>query len=184
MLQNRHTKKPAFSLIELIVLISVVALAFVGVMSLLNKTLQLQGMIKGNLVARALANEGIDLVAAIRNRNVTAGQPFYTNLDQTADPQSYFLAVDKLDITTYNPAGSLSSDHRSWMNTASLITRFYFDATNYYTHDSTKTPTNYYRFIKVDYNGEFIDVISTVTWKNRDKTFYYNAVRRLYDTAP
>lgn|GEM_PF-4760362 len=184
--------RASFSLIELIVLVSVVALAFVGVMGILNRTLQLEGMLKGNLVARALASEGVELVAAIRDRNEAVGSEFNryiagmsvtpTILTNVTDLMQ--SRVDKMYVQSYDPA---SSEGTSWIDTNPPLDftdnfyRLYFDPTNYYTHNSAGTATDYYRIIIANKTDTYLDVDSLVIWKHRGKTFYYIAERRLYD---
>jgi prepilin-type N-terminal cleavage/methylation domain-containing protein len=58
-----------FSLVEIIVVTSIITLSFMGVMSLVRRTISLRSINEDSLVASQLAAEGIELVKNMRNDN-------------------------------------------------------------------------------------------------------------------
>jgi len=84
---EKKTKKQnnlGFSLVEIIVVTSIVTLAFMGVMSLVRRTISLRSINHDSLVATQLAAEGIELVKNVRNENWLAQRDdmnfFYLNV--------------------------------------------------------------------------------------------------------
>ncbi|MFH0840497.1 MAG: hypothetical protein V1865_00720 [bacterium] len=58
-----------FSLVEIIIVTAIVTLSFMGIMSLVRRTIMLRSINQDNLIAGQLAAEGIELVKNVRNEN-------------------------------------------------------------------------------------------------------------------
>ncbi len=179
-LLTQKNNRPSFSLLEVILLIALVSVAFLGVSSLLRQTLQLEGLIKNDFIGNALADEGIALVEAMRNDNIVANSllPF-KDIANAPGPQVYFK-VDK-SLIKASPRinmGLLGADF------VTENSRLNFHAVNYYNHAAvdpvTNTATNFYRMIiatpytsPVNPAKQMIRVTSVVTLKYRGKTYTY-----------
>jgi hypothetical protein len=191
-LTSQHHLKPAFSLVEILLLVALVGLAFMGVSGLLRQTIQLEGLVKADFIANALADEGLGLVKAMRSDNIAAGlDPFqdiavtgpgplatrYFRIDRTKKnfmtiPPTYLrdnLGMTLADSTPTNPSARLN-----------------FDGGEYYSHDAG-TPSDFYRVITatpVRYGLPprfMVELSSTVTLVYRGKTYTYYRHTRLND---
>lgn len=140
--------QPSFSILEIILLIALVSIAFLGVSGLLRQTLQLEGLAKNDFIGNALADEGIELVRAMRNDNVTSSIPAFTDIAMTGNSSTQYFKIDK-NIKNFVSPGARLAGART-LSTASFIAadaRLYFDPLNYYSHTVGASPTNFYRVI-------------------------------------
>lgn len=69
-----------FSLIEVIVAVAIIALVSVAVMSVISSSLSSLGRIKNDLIAANLAQEGLEIVRSIRDRDWHLGNAFGSSL--------------------------------------------------------------------------------------------------------
>lgn len=185
---------PAFSLIEILLLIALVSISFMGVSSLLRQTVQLEGLAKADFIANSLADEGIALVKAMRSDNIAKGVNVFQNIADTP-PMPFPLTTRyfKIDKTLKN----FTVLFPFWTRNAAAMTlassdpvnplaRLNFDSTNYYSYNSG-TPTEFYRVISatpIRYglpNRFMVDVSSVVTLVYRGKTYTYYRYTRLND---
>jgi len=200
MLKREKNNLPSFSLLEILLLIALVGIAFVGVSNLLRQTLQLEGLAKNDFIANALADEGLALVKAMRLDNINytgVGAPLdvWQNIAVTTTPPAlgpHYFVVDN-DLKTINPttgnrpypANDLPGAYR-----LDPAARLYFHDTipafKYYSHTDNAFPTNFYRIviaIPEPYGiPERFRVNVIVTLLYRGKTYTYNRTEILRDT--
>ena len=86
-----------FALVEIMVVVSVIMVGFIGVLLLLEQTIKLRGWNENYLVASELAGEGIELTRMMRNRNWLSGDVFDSGINAINSPffgESNSLAND------------------------------------------------------------------------------------------
>jgi type II secretory pathway pseudopilin PulG len=172
---GRHgAARPAFTMVEIIVVLMVVSVGLVGILALIVQNIQSQSYNKNNLIANHLAQEGIELIRKVRDSNWKAGQPFYTNLAAAASygvTNQYYMDYRDAAPHTHNVA-----------TPAELILKQ--DANGWYFHDinSSATSTIFSRLITtqlVDANS--LQVNAVVTWSDHNRNFSYALQTLLYD---
>jgi len=88
---------PAFSLIEIIVVTSVVSVSFIAVLGLIKRAITLYYSNQNQLMATVIAQDGIELARFIRDENWTTGKHFYENLADESSPSDGRRAIIALD---------------------------------------------------------------------------------------
>jgi len=158
----RHNRK-AFSLIEVITVLFVISLGLVGVLSLIIQNVQSQSFNKSNIIAYQLAQEGLELVRKTRDTNWKEG----VDWDIGLTPGNYYMS--------YNDALPISTDSDPAI--------LYVDSNNFYTHEPVgNTASTFSRLITINANtADSMQVVSTITWHEREKTFNYILDTMLYD---
>ena len=76
----KQIQTKAFSLIEIIVVTSMITLAFMGVMALVQRSIRLYHTNQQALIAATIAQDGVELARYVRDDNWLKGYPFYQNL--------------------------------------------------------------------------------------------------------
>jgi|GEM_PF-2198694 len=202
MLRKHKNNIPSFSLLEILLLIALVGIAFVGVSNLLRQTLQLEGLAKNDFIANALADEGLALVKAMRLDNINY-DAFGAPLDVWQDiavtstfpiMNPHYFVVDN-DLKNLNPVAGTRPYPANDLPGAYRLdpaARLYFHDTvpafKYYSHTDNAFPTNFYRMviaIPEPYGGPTrfrvrVNVIVTLLY--RGKTYTYNRTEILRDT--
>lgn len=187
-----HSQPRAFSLVEILLLISLVSIAFMGISGLLRQTVQLEGLAKADFIANALADEGIALVKAMRSDNIASGLDVFQDIASTGPGplSTRYLRVDRnlKSFITLPPlyqrdSVSMTLSDGSATNPSA---RLNFDNAKYYSY-SSGTPSDFYRVISatpVRYGSPpryFVELSSTVTLVYRGKTYTYYRHTRLND---
>lgn len=156
------------SLIEVIVVMTIITVSLIGVLSLVIQNIKAQYINKNVLIASGLAGEGLELIRNGRDLNwLTQGNAWKQGLvgdgDYTIDyggPASINLAVDSVD-----EAGA----------------RLYVDGDGFYVHTATAAATNFYRLITAADQGDYLDIKCTVRWKEGTQNHDYTAETHLYN---
>jgi len=193
--------RASFSLIEIVVLISIIGLSFVGVSSLLRRTLQLEGLMKGDLVARGLAQECLELAEAMITQNISNGADFNRDLAFSSNlpggacspnnqAQTNYIKVDRSLMAFNNTPPNCARDIQLGSSDPGLAaesTRLKFDTTNYYNH-SSGTATNYFRYVKATHGtsaalNAYLELSCYVTWQHRGRNYTYKNYRRIFDRS-
>ena len=170
-------KKLGFSLVEIVVALSLLAVSLVAIISVINKVLQVEHVTENDFVAKGLLVEGIELAEAKRNANVAALSAFYTGLmsGSPAEGTEYKMRIDYL-----NNMDSVSALTDS-------LCQLKYDSSNFYQHTSGAN-SKFYRMLKNTYhilNGrDWIDVESQVYWVDRGKGATQKLSFKLYNTTP
>jgi prepilin-type N-terminal cleavage/methylation domain-containing protein len=167
--RRRFGGRPAFTLVEVIVVLFIVSMGLVGILSLIVQNIQSQSYDTNNLIANHLAQEGIELVRKVRDSNWRASQTFNTNL-ATAVGQTYQYYMDYRDATpqihSAAPDLVLKQDTNG----------FYLDA------NRTGTSTVFSRLITAQLlDAKSLQVTCTVSWSDHKHSFSYVLQTLLYD---
>jgi len=151
------------SLIEVIAAIMIIAIGMVGVLSLVIQNVQAQYIDKNVLIASGLAQEGLELVRNLRDKNwlVTPARAWDYNLS----------------------ARNYKVDYSAGLAAVNNITeaRLYLDSNGFYTTVVTATPTNFYRLIEIINNSDYLDVKCLIRWAAGDKNHDYTVETYLYN---
>lgn len=167
------TQKKGYSLIEVLVAISILLLSIVGPMTIAVKGLQASLHASEKATAIFLAQEGIEAfisarndaaIAAVRSGDLTVSWDWVGNIDA-----SCFTAVGcNLDFRNANPLGTI----QSCSNIESC--RLFYDATDirarYSLNSTGAIASPYIRTIVLSYdntpNNRGIQIKSTVSWNS------------------
>lgn len=161
---KKLTNTKGFTLIEVITVLFVVSLGLVGVLTLIVQNIQSQRFNHQNIIAYQLAQEGIELVREVRDSNWLTG----ANWDENLAAGTYYMDYsDSVPVTTNGGPQVL-----------------YLNADNLYTHASSTAvaTSSFNRLITlVDHSTSSKQVISKVTWSDKNKSFSYVLDTLLYD---
>jgi type II secretory pathway pseudopilin PulG len=162
--------RAGFTMIEAVISIGIIMVAIVGILILLHQSFRSVSIAENRMIAAQLAQEGIEVIVAIRDSNWAAGQPWRTNLPatvgtinynsttitQTSNPTDWCLSiVGGLYRHTVPPCNTLFSRHVELVDQNESI---------------NGTPTDY------------LEVRSIVEWQDKDGIARsINIVDHLYD---
>ena len=164
--------KNGFSLIDVVMAVSVITVGLIGVMSLIVQNVQASRVNKDFLVASMLAQEGIELVRNIRDTNwlkmgTDWDDGFY---DGTGNPYTFIIDKDGLLDDTVN-----------LIDNAVLLLD---DANNFYAHSGDRN-TNFKRLITIEQptvNPDYLIIKALVQWESSiGSTREYEVVSYLYN---
>src|SRR5258708_4561569 len=86
-------------LIEAIVALAILMMAFMGILVLLNTALQLNKTISNNYIGTYLAEEGVEIVKNIIDKNVVQGSPWDTGFPGVGGgAQNYEMQYDDTQL--------------------------------------------------------------------------------------
>ena len=149
LLDSRHLA--GFTILEVVVALGIVTMGLLGVSSLVIQNLQVQSINKNYLVASMLAQEGLELVRNVRDKNwltsandwkLGAGAGTDTDIVQSVNNNNYIIDYDAIIDGNVNDIDD---------NGAKL----YLDGNNLYNH-GVGTQTQFSRLIRVIDNTEYI----------------------------
>lgn len=170
-------KIPAFSLVEIMVIISIVLVGMLGVLSLLLQNMQAQTINRSRFVAYQLAQEGIEVVRATRDLYSVNG---YNHAFLEEFPYGgYIFSYDNGEFPQLE---AYNGDQRS-KNVCLDANNFY---NSYHFCPNLDVPnTIFKRILKLeeadDGTNSYIRVISTVNWTEQNKNYIYTLETHLYD---
>lgn len=161
----QKTIESGFSLLEIVVTISLLAVSLVAIITVATKMLQVEHITENDFIAKGLLVEVLELAEAKRNANVAADQPFYFGLaTSTANGSTFSFTLDY--------TGATSTSDALPNNNAQLK----YDDTNFYQH-TTGTATKFYRRIvstlklkdeaSTRRNNSFLEIEAQVYWADR-----------------
>jgi len=158
-----HKNKPAFTLVEVVAVLFVIAVGLIGVLSLIVQNIQSQNINKNSITAYQLAQEGLELVRNVRDDNWLASEAWNRNLN----PGFYFM-----DYRHNFPLPQFSSEDAA----------LYQNTEGFFIHEPGEAPTVFRRVIEIqNINADSIRVFSRVSWTDRDRGFSYELETLLYD---
>lgn len=164
---NLREAKPAFSLVEILIVLFIISLGLVGILSLIVQSIKSQDYNKNNLVAYQLSQEGVELVRRNRDSNWLSGYDFNFNLAE-ATGQVYNYCFD------YNDTIPTASSEACVLR---------LDANGFYVHELIGLSSGFSRLISVELleGGVTLKVNSIVSWQGREGKSEYNTEALLYD---
>ncbi|MFZ4648220.1 MAG: type IV pilus modification PilV family protein [Patescibacteria group bacterium] len=166
-----HPKKPAFSLIEIMVIISIVLVGMLGVMSLLLQNLKAQSINKNRFVAYQMAQEGIETVRLARDTYAVNAEVFLLAYPYGEYSYSYQTALTPMtaddQMAVCIDADGFYNDYLSCENAASKSTIFRRKLILSHGVD--------------DGGNQFLTVKSEVYWMEKEKEDSYTLETQLYD---
>ena len=156
--------RPGFTLIEIITVIFVIAIALIGVMNLVVQNIASQSYNKNNLIAYQLAQEGVELIRKTRDSNWVQGADWRTNL---ADGVYYRDYRDSAPHSYLPATGNLRRDTAG----------FYYNDPN-----QSGTDTGFFRVIGLSTkDAQSFYVIVRVGWTDHSRIFNYELETTLYN---
>lgn len=196
-MRTRHTAQQGYSLVETLVAISILLIALVGPITISAKSLQSAYYAQEQVSAQFLAQEGIELIKAIRNdayiEAIAAGD-LSGAWDWTTDTRlsSCFAGSGCNIVLSSIVAGSpliTIADIQSCSSVANC--RLHFDDANQrarFSLDSGDAESPYTRVITLedDATGKGVIITSTVSWdshlfKQQQSVQLTGAVYRIYE---
>ncbi len=166
-MKNKIQKLSGFTLIEILVSILILSTAIVGAFAMITFNFGTASLIRNNLIASGLAQEGIEVVRNIRDSKWLEGSTF----NDALPPGKYLVAYDTLDLNF------------SASNDPPFIKK---DSTGKYQYNFGKI-TSFTRVIIVKEVDNIINkdkeriVISLVSWDERGEIKKVEAEIHLFD---
>jgi prepilin-type N-terminal cleavage/methylation domain-containing protein len=168
-LKSSKKLNKGFSIIEVLVAISVILVSFTAALNLINRSMAFHDLAYSRLVASYLAQEGIEIVRNIRDNNFIVNQPDRP-WDDGLEPGEYQVQYDDLSLRSY-------TREREPLN-LDTTTGLY----NYEPSSPTNVPTRYTRKIVIEkISDNHIRVQSIVSWSNRGGNFQIIVEDHLYN---
>lgn len=147
-----------FSLLEIVVTLSLLAISLVAVITLATKILQVEYITENDFIAKGLLVEEVELAEAKRNANVATSTVFYSGMaTSTVNGSTYSFALDYTG--TVVAVGALPD----------ASARLKYDDTNFY-QLTNGTNTKFYRRIVSTYNTknkDSLEIEAQVYWADR-----------------
>lgn len=172
---NKLLGNEGFSLMEVLVVMSVVVIGLLGVSSLSLQNVQVQNMNNEELVASMLAQEGIELTRNIRDWN-WINLP-YDNWKASTTDGSNFIVDYRTNLPFPGPVYYDDSYGDDWL---------YIDGGGKYSHDNAGTRTRYHRYVETSNMTETSDVddatrvVCHVNWRSSGRDHSYSIESHLY----
>jgi prepilin-type N-terminal cleavage/methylation domain-containing protein len=163
-LEIRNSRE-GFTLIEIVVAIFIIGVAFVGVLAFFNSSLQSGFDAKNELIAAGLAQEGPELVRNIVDYNYLNDNNWYNNLSNKNGNGNSCKNVDYSSLTSH---ACITANNKN--NVCVDANGRYYQC-----NDSTQTFTRTLSISGEDVNGSGVDldsgdclaVSATVSWNGR-----------------
>ena len=161
-----------FTIIESLVALAILSLALTPMLVVVTMSSRIATSVKNNLVAALLAQEGIEVIRAIRDTNWLNGQLFYTGLNEDAE-----TGTTKDGLVQYNTTGSLlpyNADAKLYLDNVSGI----------YSYDSSpsSSPTIFTRKMSVTKISDAeLKIVSEVTWNEPPRLKIISVESHLFD---
>ena len=162
------TKGKGFSLLEVIIAIFIITIGIAGILNLMSFSISSVAVSKSQIIAGTLAQEGLEVVRAIRDNNWLQDILWYTGLDNCSTGCR----------VQYNNLGILPLAGNPFLK---------INANGFYQYDDSGSDTIFPRKITIICIGASCDsaneirVISEVSWNERGRSFSVPAEVRLYN---
>lgn len=156
----QKTQESGFSLLEIVVTLSLLAVSLVAIITVATKMLQIEHVTENDFIAKGLLIEAVELAEAKRNDNVQNDLVWYLG-----------LATSTIDGATY----SFATDYNWSTSTAGVLpdaaAQLKYDDTNFYQRDSG-TATKFYRRLISTYKKktnvkDWLEIEAQVYWSDR-----------------
>ncbi|OHA08382.1 MAG: hypothetical protein A3B37_01610 [Candidatus Sungbacteria bacterium RIFCSPLOWO2_01_FULL_59_16] len=193
-------ERAAFTLIETVVAVAVISAAVVGPFALATRGIASASLSKNRLVAANLAQEGIELVRAVRDNNVLCDSldgavDGSWEWDRDPDGSGQFRNRNKIGVawdrrTTISCSGSTVVSPLLDANSCEDSNLRLDPATGLYGYDLGDPETAFQRCVDIDQPGgpedginptEMMDVTVAVTWNERGVARTVELTERMYN---
>lgn len=167
-IKKKQYNKEAFSLIEMMTVILIVAIGLVGTTQLIAQSLDAQMINKGGIVAYQLAQEGLEIVRQKRDSN------WFQSLDWRSGLANGTYCTDYRSPLLLRSVSDLSScplylNTENWYYAPLLI-------------PSGSVFSGFRRIINISTNNDGAMLVkATVTWNNRSRVIVYETETLLYN---
>lgn len=164
---NKNISKPAFSLVETLIVLFIISLGLVGILTLIVQGIQSQDYNRNTLIGYQLSQEGVELIRRERDSNWNNGLAFNAGLAELADTvYQYCFDYDDATLTTTENACPLR-----------------VNGDGFYVHEVLGPLSGFSRLIKLELveSGTAIRVLSSVYWNSRQGISSYTSETLLYD---
>ncbi len=174
-LKNKIKRQEGFTLIEIIVCMSLITFGMMGVLSLVQQNVKAGDINKNRLIASQLAQEGLELVRNLRDQNWIDGVDWQVGSGGAGSAtdiiQDNVYAIDYTGITDVVSAND-------------VLAKLYIDGNRLYRHGAgAKTPFS--RIIVIEQNnGTDIEVSCLVNWKRGTNPYSYKVYTKFYNWRP
>jgi len=146
-MRPRFTLKQGFSIVEGMIAVTLISVGLIAVLSLINSSLRLPAIAKDEFLAANLAQEGIEIVRAIRDENWIGGNNFDQNLPE-GKWRVHYLETRLLPLSSNPP--------------------LLFDPTTGFFQYNSGSETKFRRQINIDrVSDRELRVSAAVTWESR-----------------
>ncbi|MDD3614106.1 MAG: prepilin-type N-terminal cleavage/methylation domain-containing protein [Candidatus Pacebacteria bacterium] len=162
MKNQREKNNKGFSLVEVMVSIGVILVGFTGALTLINRSIAFHDLAYSRLTASYLAQEGIEIVRNLRDKNIINDQEWNNGLNSGTYQVQY-----------NSPSLSLYTGENLLLDSVSGV----------YTYDANENTraTRYNRRIEIQViSPDEIQVNSIVHWSNRGGDFEINVEDHLF----
>lgn len=175
-----RAQKNGYSLVEVLVAITVLLISIVGPITIAAKGLQNAAFAKQQNIAFFLAQEGLEVVVKIREEG---GVQAHLLTGEAGGPTAWedVMELDDLDCTEETPCGVDINDFSLFNCEDRTCDLYLYDSGRArYRHSTGGEETPYRREVVLDINDERVYVESTVTWgESEDRkvvlaTYIYN----------
>jgi len=166
---NKKYNNSGFSITEVVISIFIITIGLVGVLSLVNQNIKAQFINKNNLIASQLAQEGLELVRNIRDKNwLDPANPWTFDIIANPDGNKIYTIEYDGDINEVTGIDDQAAELK--------ITGGYYD------HRSGDDSI-FRRIITTtnDFAASLTNVSCIVQWTDRTGTYQYVADTILYD---
>lgn len=184
--------RKAFSLIEVLLIVAIVAVTFAGVMALTQRILQMENVVKNDFIAEGLLREGAELVRAVRSENVSSSLPFFKDMVAVdpmgmPTPEVYSFAMDWQGVNYVDGIGRDAS--HIYQISGNRDPRAIVKMPNGPYYQMTGSPdTPFYRYFLVTYVPEgsaetlryYLNIEVVVYWEERGKGHTSHLNTKLY----
>ena len=163
----------AFTLMEVVIAVSIISLGLVGILSIVQRSLSLQPIIKNKIIAINLAQEGIEIVRNIRDSNWLSGNNWRLGLGEDLE-----VGLGKL-------VGCINYDSTAILAPCSDYSLGVDDEGDFYTHNGEQeTPLKRTMTISYEYDADdavYMSVKSEVIWEEKGRSHSETVEEFLYD---
>jgi prepilin-type N-terminal cleavage/methylation domain-containing protein len=169
MVKKINKNKFGFSIIEVLVALVIISIGMLAISSLVIQNLQVESVNKNYIIASMLAQEGLELVRNLRDKNwMTTGASWDDNIYNPGDDT---FVLDYLDnIPFYNP-GDISEN----------ATILHINNNGNYVRDINSPVTPFHRLIYSTMDNGHLNISCLIHWSERGRTYKYQADTQLYN---
>lgn len=175
MINKKYKNIKGFSLLEVIISISIITVGLVGILSLVVQNIQVSYTNKSTMIASQLAQEGIDLVKNMRDENWIKGVSWD---DDFANEGTMTFVIDYRGRSSLDETVNDISEAGAKLNLRDDV-----GEEGFYWHEATDPASPFSRLITTVQAGADapVEVTSRVSWSERGSTHYYETSAFLYN---